>query len=260
MPRTPLQVQKAVILALLFRELKTRFGQYRLNYVWALLEPISHVVVLSAVFSLLGRSEYFGIPVPMFIATAIVPYLFFNKTATSCINAVKANKGLFTYRQVRPIDTVYSRLILEALIYFFSYLALLFIAAWIFEYDIGMNNLLGLFYINLMLLLLTLGVSILFLVFGALYPEPMRLIPMIAFRPMYFISGIMFPLYIIPRDYHQYLLWNPILHIVEFNHVYFFSGFKTGDISHMYILTFTIVSLWLGILSYRANWQRLISL
>jgi hypothetical protein len=37
--RSPLAVQRAVLFALIVRELRTRFGRYRLGYLWVVLEP-----------------------------------------------------------------------------------------------------------------------------------------------------------------------------------------------------------------------------
>ncbi|MBA1445487.1 MAG: ABC transporter permease [Chromatiales bacterium] len=259
MPRSPFEIQKAVVFALFVRELKTRFGKYRLGYVWALLEPMAHVIVLSAIWSAMGRTEFAGIPVPMFLVTGIVPFLFFRKTAGQCMSAIESNRGLFNYRQVRPVDPVLARIILEAFIYFTSYLLLLFIAGWFFGYEIGIHDLLGLIVINALLLLITFGVGLTLSVYGTLYPEIMKLVPMLIFRPLFFMSGILFPLSIIPIEYHHWLLWNPLLHVVEFNHLFYFRNFESGDVSHLYVILFALASTTFGLFSYRANWVRMAS-
>ncbi len=259
MPRSPFEIQKAVVFALFVRELKTRFGKYRLGYAWALLEPMAHVIVLSAIWSAMGRSEFSGIPVSLFLATGIVPFLFFQKTTTQCMNAVASNRGLFNYRQVRPVDPVLARIILESMVYFSSYLMLLFVAGWFFNYDIGVHNLLGLIVINTLLYLLTFGVGLTFSVYGTLYPEMMKLVPIFIFRPMYFMSGILFPLSVIPTEYHHWLLWNPLLHIVELNHLFYFRGFESGDVSLLFVFLFALASTTFGLLSYRANWVRMVA-
>lgn len=259
MARTPLEIQKAVIFALFVRELKTRFGKYRLGYAWALMEPLAHVIVLSLVWSAMGHTEFNGIPVPMFLATGIVPYLFFIKISTSCMNAVESNRGLFTFRQVRPIDPVIARLLLESLIYLVSYLLLIFLAGWFVGYDVSVDNLLGLMVINGLLFFMALGVGLTLSVYGTLYEEVMRLVPMLIFRPLYFMSGILFPLSLVPTEYHHWLLWNPLLHVIEFNHLYYFYSFETGEISEMFVLLFALSSLSFGLLSYRANWVRMVA-
>jgi hypothetical protein len=52
-----LKTQGRVIHALIIRETRTRFGDSRLGYGWALIEPILHIALLSAVFSLLMRGQ-----------------------------------------------------------------------------------------------------------------------------------------------------------------------------------------------------------
>ncbi|RDH85882.1 MAG: polysialic acid transporter [endosymbiont of Escarpia spicata] len=259
MSRSPFEIQKSVVFALFVRELKTRFGKYRLGYVWALLEPMTHVIVLSIIWSAMGRSEFAGIPVPLFLATGIVPFLFFRTTATRCMNAIESNRGLFNYRQVRPVDPVLARIILESIVYFASYLMLLFIAGWFLDYEIGVHDLLGLIVVNALLYLLTFGIGLTFSVYGTLYPEIMKLVPLLVFRPMYFMSGILFPLFVVPTEYHHWLLWNPLLHVVELNHLFYFRGFESGDVSLLFVLLFALASTTFGLLSYRANWVRMVA-
>ena len=230
-----------------------------MGYVWALLEPMAHVIVLALIWSAMGRTEFSGIPLALFLATGIVPYLFFQKTATQCMNAIESNRGLFNYRQVRPVDPVLARIILESIVYFASYLVLLFIAGWFLGYDVRIHDLLGLIMINALLFLLTFGIGLTLSVYGTLYPEVMKLVPMLVFRPMYFISGILFPLSVVPTEYHHWLLWNPLLHVVELNHVYYFRGFETGNVSLLFVALFALGSATFGLLSYRGNWVRMVS-
>ena len=57
--RSSWQIQKAVFHALFAREMQTRFGKYRLSYVWALIEPLSHIIVLSLLFSTIRERNSF---------------------------------------------------------------------------------------------------------------------------------------------------------------------------------------------------------
>lgn len=259
MARSSFEIQKAVVFALFVRELKTRFGKYRLGYVWALLEPVAHVVVLSIVISAIGRNEFAGVSLPMFLITGLIPYLFFQKTATQCMNAIEANRGLFSYRQVRPIDPVLSRLILETIVHFLSYVVLLFLAGWFLNYDIGINDLLMLIIVNIFLFIMAFGVGLIFSVYGTLYPEIMNLVPMLVFRPMYFMSGVIFPLFVVPSTYRDWLLWNPLLHVIELNHVFYFRSFESPQVSLLYVILFSLASLTFGLLSYRSNWVRMVA-
>jgi capsular polysaccharide transport system permease protein len=50
-----LGTQGRVVHALIIRETRTRFGDSKLGYGWALLEPIAHILMLSLVFAVLMR-------------------------------------------------------------------------------------------------------------------------------------------------------------------------------------------------------------
>ena len=68
-PRTPLQVLRDVTFGLLIRELKTRFGSYRLGYAWALLDPL----LIIGAFSLI-----FGILVSTLLTLVVIPVLYYS--------------------------------------------------------------------------------------------------------------------------------------------------------------------------------------
>ena len=101
--RTSWQIQKAVFFALFRRELQTRFGGYRLGYFWALIEPLSHIIMLCALFSLIRSSdEIYRAPFPVFFALGILSFFIFQKIAVNSQNSIRVNLGLFGYRQVKP--------------------------------------------------------------------------------------------------------------------------------------------------------------
>lgn len=56
-PLDRLRTQRRVIRALVIRETRTRFAEFRLGYGWALIEPILHIGLLSATFAVLGRNS-----------------------------------------------------------------------------------------------------------------------------------------------------------------------------------------------------------
>ncbi len=58
------------------------------------------------------------------------------------------------------------------------------------------------------------GIGLIFMILGNLYPESERFLPIII-KPFYLISCVVFPLHAVPKDYWSYLLWNPLVHVVE---------------------------------------------
>lgn len=75
-PRSSFQVLRDVTFGLLIRELKTRFGSYRLGYAWALLDPLLIISAFSLIFGLRGHSGFGGAPAPLFMTAAICHFFF----------------------------------------------------------------------------------------------------------------------------------------------------------------------------------------
>ncbi len=85
------KIQGRVLLALMLREARTRYGGRQFGYLWALLEPILHISFLSALFTLAGRSAALGESIPVFVATGMATYLGFrnvmNRTSKVTVRA-----------------------------------------------------------------------------------------------------------------------------------------------------------------------------
>jgi len=119
-PRMPpgflamLRTQGRVIYALIIRETRTRFGEARLGYGWALIEPVLHITVLWAMFALLmhgqpplGRSFF------VFYFTGLLPYHIFVHVSSGMTHAIPGNGSLLQLPLVTKFDVVLARGILE---------------------------------------------------------------------------------------------------------------------------------------------------
>ncbi len=125
MARSGLEVQKAAVKALFLREIKTRFGKFRLGYLWAALEPMAHMLILLGIFGYVMHRTMPDISFPVFLINGIIPFFVFSNITNRSIGAIEANQGLFNYRPVRPVDTIIARALLETLIYAVVYILLM---------------------------------------------------------------------------------------------------------------------------------------
>ncbi|MDG2472670.1 MAG: ABC transporter permease [Pseudomonadales bacterium] len=256
--RTSWQIQKSVFFALFIRELKTRFGGYRLGILWALIEPIAHIFVLTILFGLIREQDgFYGVPFAMFFASGIISFFIFQKIIQVSINSIRINLGLFSYRQVKPFDAILIRSFLELIIIFSTAIFLIWFGAWFLNFNSSPSDPLKVLLIILLLFLFSLGAGFFVSVIGVLYEEASQLIN-IFMRPLYFVSGIFFPLEIMPKEYHIYLLWNPLLHAVEQFRAAWFSNYPAGETSLTYILIWSLSILLIGLAYYRKNRTRVL--
>ena len=109
-----LQSQRRVIRALIIRETRTRFGDSKLGYGWALLEPILHIALLSVAFSVLMRGQPpIGSHFFLFYFTGLVPYHIFVHTSSGMAHAIIGNGTLLQLPLVTTFDVIAARGLLE---------------------------------------------------------------------------------------------------------------------------------------------------
>ncbi|ANE35944.1 capsular polysaccharide export system, inner membrane protein [Campylobacter iguaniorum] len=239
-----------VIKALFFRELKTRFGETKLGYFWVVLEPAVHLAFIMVLFSFIRKSMIPQVPFELFLLTGMLPYFLFRKIVFFVMDGAKQNKNLFSYKPVKPMDVYISRAILETLIYTVIFLGFLFILGWFFKMPVIPADFLGV--VNAMFLIIFFGFS-LGLCFAIIihFYAPFRIVIQNIFKPMYFISGIMYPLWILPQPYLEYLSYNPILQLIDiFRQSYFDNYPRLESINIYYPIGASVVLLYIGLWFY----------
>jgi capsular polysaccharide transport system permease protein len=249
MARSGFEVQQAAVKALFLREIRTRFGKFRLGYFWAILEPSAHLLVLLGIFGFIMHRTMPDISFPVFLLNGIIPYFIFSNITNRSVGAIEANQGLFNYRPVKPIDTIIARALLETVIYAAVYI-LLMVVVWMAGEYFKITNLLQLVATWGLLILFSCGIGLIFMVVGRTFAETQKFLP-ILLKPLYFISCIMFPLHSIPTDYWPYLLWNPLVHAVELSREAVMPGYVSEGVSLSYLAICSLVTVFAGLALYR---------
>ena len=234
-----------VLRALILREVKGRFSNNYLGYLWLFIEPLLHVVALSVIFSVRGRQVTGDMELPVFILTGIVPYLLWMKIMRGVMGAVNANRGLMNYRRVRPMDGMFARAMLEYLIFYLVFFSLIGLAIWM-GFTINFNAPFYLLYVPICIALMAFGL-------GALFSIPNHLasdfaqIPAFLGRFMYLASGIFFTVDRMPEEVRPYLMWNPLLHAIELIREGFFGGNHVGHGDPAYLGLCSVIIFALGL-------------
>lgn len=256
-PRSSFQVLRDVTFGLLIRELKTRFGSYRLGYAWALLDPLLMIGAFSLIFGMRSQSGFGGVPVQVFITAGYLPFMFFNKVVSQLKTAVNANMGLFCYRQVTPFATFVARFILETIVGLVVGIILVLGLLW-FGFDAIPSDPLEVIIIYLLLMIFSFSLGIVFCVVCNLFKEADKFLGLLM-MPLMFISCVMYPLATIPTQYQHWFLWNPLVHAVELIRSGWIAGYSSPQVSGMYLASVTLVLLTFAMSCYRLSHRRLIA-
>lgn len=243
--RTSLEVTLSVWRALFLREGVTRLAAGRAAWLWILLEPIVHVVFLMVLFSTLRSRTLSGTDFAVFLAVGVMGFHIFKNPATRCMGAINANRALFAYRQVKPVDAVIVRALLEGFIEFIVIVLVLSGAAFIGFDSIPHDPLKALIGICLLWLFGS-GLGLMFSVGSELIPEIGRIVRLL-FTPLYFVSGVMFSPAAMPPAAREWLLVNPLIHGLEYVRSGFFPGYHlTPGVDISYLSAFAFTSIFIG--------------
>ena len=105
--------QVRVIGALLIRELNTRFGRDNIGFLWIMGEPLLFAGLVSLLWTFMRGSEENGIGIVAFIGSGYLPLTFFRSSVSRASKIVEANSGLMYHRQVKMLDFVFTRVLIE---------------------------------------------------------------------------------------------------------------------------------------------------
>jgi capsular polysaccharide transport system permease protein len=256
--RSPWQIQHDVVAALILRELKTRFGAHRLGAVWLFLEPAAHIGVMLLIFRYLKHAGPPGIDSSVFLLTGIVPFFLFRNIALRVMESVEGNRALFSYRVITPMDTFLARWLLEVILYSAVFILVAGLLLWT-GIEFALYRPLTFVASVLLLALIGLGLGMLLCVLGDVMPEAKPFVRLL-FLPLYFLSGVIFPISRVPAVYHDWLLWNPILHAIELSRQAFFVNYQlVADVSLRFVVETTLVLLFAGLSLYRLRRLELLS-
>jgi capsular polysaccharide transport system permease protein len=251
-----LGVQGRVINALILRELRTRFWKSRLGYLWAVVEPVSHIATWFLIMTVVSANPFADQTQRiLLLTTGLVPYLAFRNVAGFIEPAISANQALLNFPIVRHLDLMIARFLLEAAtmsvvnvivisgIVFFGFggwpadpvaAAIAFVYALLLGMGFGMCN-----------AVLT--------ILSHMYKQALDVVS----RLLYFVSGVMYSVEIMPDDIKRWLVWNPVLHVVELFRKAYFPLYNAPFVSPSYILLWAAALGLTGVVAARLAGARL---
>ncbi len=108
------RIQVRVIRALMIRELITRFGRENIGFLWMMAEPLLFASLVGIMWTLLrGGTEHGSISTAAFIATGYIPLTLFRHSVSQSVKLFSANSSLMYHRQVKVLDIVFVRFLIE---------------------------------------------------------------------------------------------------------------------------------------------------
>lgn len=256
--RSSLSITFSVWKALLLRESLGRIFAARAAWFWLLAEPVFHVAYLLVIFTVISVRVVGGTDVFIWLMMGMLAFFMFRRTATQVGNAISANRALFAYRQVKPVDTLLVRAVLEGFLMCLVS-AILLCGAVLLGHSAWPDDPLAVLEAFLGLWLLGLGFGLVTSVVTELIPELGRMIGLVM-MPMYLVSGVIFPISQLHQPYRDWLLLNPVAHGLDAARLGFSTYYHAvPELSVAYIYGFALTSIFMGLALHRRFATRLLT-
>ena len=201
-----------LLLELVKREIKTRYKQSILGYVWVILVPLINLVVLTIVFSFLIRLPTGDIPYPIFLFVGLIPWTFTANAISLATESLVSNSTLITKiylpREIFPIAAVLAKMV----DLFLSAVILVF-----FLLIFGVKPHLTLLLIPFILMvqtLLILGVSFILSAINVFFRDVENVLNVFLVVWMY-LTPVLYPPELIPKNLTPLFNLNPMMGIVN---------------------------------------------
>jgi len=245
------------VTALLLREMSTTYGRSALGYLWAILEPVGGIALMSIIFSFAFRAPAIGTNFPLFFASGILPFMAYTSTAQKISVSLRFSRALLFYPGVTFVDAIVARFLMNAIteILIFS----IVLAGIIIAFDLRVIlDLPALVLAFIMAFVLALGVGTLNCYLLSVYPLWERAWAILN-RPMFIISGIFFVYDTIPLPYRDWLWWNPLVHLVGQARSGVYVTYDSSYVSPLYVFSIALVTLATGLLLLRRHYREIIN-
>ena len=237
---------------LAWRDVKVRYKQTVLGFLWAFLQPFTKMVVFSVVFGGLAKMDSEGFPYPIFLYAGLLPWQFFSEALSRSSQSVVGSSNLIT-------KVYFPRLIIP----------LSAIGACLLDFAISFTILIGLmFYYHVAPTLATLlvlplvaltvlaafGVGCLVSALDVAYRDFRYVIPFVI-QIWMFLTPVLYPVKMVPQKWQWLLSLNPMSGIVDaYRSAILGKPFQWGNLG---ISTAAmLVALLIGVLYFRKTERR----
>jgi lipopolysaccharide transport system permease protein len=197
---------------LTWRDIKVRYKQTLLGIAWAIIQPLFLMLAFSIFFGRLAKIPSDGLPYPIFVFSALLPWQLFSYALSQSSNSLVSNDRLISKvyfpRLVIPLAAVLSGL-MDFSIAFMMLLLLMFVY--------GISPTIALWSVPVFVLLAVttaLAVGLWLSALNVKYRDVRYTIPFIT-QLWLFISPVAYPSSLVPGSWRWLYALNPLVGVIE---------------------------------------------
>jgi len=197
---------------LTWRDVKVRYKQTVIGFLWAIIQPFLKMVVFSIIFGTLAKMDSEGFPYPIFLYAGLLPWQFFASSVDRSGESVVASANLITKvyfpRLIIPIASIGACLVDFAISFIILIILMLY-------YNVVPT--LSIFMVLPLVLATTftaLGVGTFISALNVAYRDFRHIVPFFV-QIWMFLTPVVYATRIIPENWRWLILLNPMAGIVD---------------------------------------------
>ena len=229
---------RGLLLVLTMRDIKVRYKQTVLGFTWAIIQPVMLMIVFSIFFGRLARMPSEGIPYPIFVYSALLPWTFFansiGASANSLLGSVHLVSKVYFPRLIVPLSSIGAGLVDFAI----SASVLLLLMAW---YGVGWTfNLLAAPILVAGVVFIALGVGTCLSALTVTFRDFRYIVPFMVQFWM-FATPVVYPASLVPQSWRWLLYLNPMAGMIEgFRSAFLGRPFDIPALSISFVVAFIL--------------------
>ncbi|MGE5474749.1 MAG: ABC transporter permease [Ignavibacteriales bacterium] len=197
---------------LAWRDILVRYKQTVLGVAWSIIRPLFTMVVFTIIFGKLAKMPSEGIPYPILVFTAMLPWQLFANSVSDSGDSLIANANMISKvyfpRIVIPINSI----IVNMVDFLISFIILVFLMIWYHFIPIWRIFFLPVFI--LLAVIASLGLGLWFSALNVKYRDFRYIVPFILQLGLY-ISPVGFISNVIPEQWRLLYSINPMVGVIE---------------------------------------------
>lgn len=196
----------------IWRDIKVRYKRTAIGVAWAVIQPLTTMVIFSVFFGKLAKIPSDGLPYPIFAYVALIPWQFFSKALTEGSTSLVVNERMIT-KVYFPRLLVPMAVVMGGLVDFFvSFLILLGMMLW---YRILPSfALLSIPFFLGLAILTALGVSFWLSALDVEYRDVRYTLPFLS-QLWLFATPVVYPSTLVPEPLRALYGINPMVVVIE---------------------------------------------
>jgi lipopolysaccharide transport system permease protein len=237
---------------LAWRDMKARYAQTVIGVGWAILQPLATMIVFTLVFSLWAKMPSEGLPYPLFVYTALLPWSFLAKSlersSVSIVSEASLIQKVYFPRLIIPLAAIIGGLI-DFLIAFGILLGMM---VWY-----GVMPTVRVFALPIfifMILATSLAVSLWLSALHVKYRDVAATIPLVTQLWMY-ASPVVYPVSLVPEQWRTLYALNPMAGVIE-GFRWALLGKSSPEIQVLIVSGLVVVAILISGLIYFKNVER----